>query len=203
LVEVRAAGAAATPAEQDTFAVMLSGDGGWAGLDQKVAAALAARGVPVVGFDSLRYFWRKRTAEGLAADLDRIVRYYAAHWKRGRVVLVGYSQGANALPASFNRMPEASRRMVAQIALIGLEHKVAWQFHLSNWIGSPADAEPILPEAVKLRAAVTLCLYGDGDGDALCPELPAESVTAEQMPGGHHFNGAYAELAARILARVE
>ncbi|WP_199288127.1 AcvB/VirJ family lysyl-phosphatidylglycerol hydrolase, partial [Escherichia coli] len=33
--------AGATPATHDLFAVLLSGDGGWAGLDQDVAAALA------------------------------------------------------------------------------------------------------------------------------------------------------------------
>src|SRR6201996_4408499 len=102
LVEVPATGLATTKAAKDTFAIMLSGDGGWAGLDQKVAATLAAQGVAVVGFDSLRYFWSKRTPEGLAGDLDRMVRFYAVHWKRRHVVLVGYSQGANALPASFN-----------------------------------------------------------------------------------------------------
>jgi type IV secretory pathway VirJ component len=203
LIETPVTGAAKIPAASDTFAVMLSGDGGWAGLDKKVAAALAEQGVAVVGLDSLRYFWSKRTPEGLAGDLDRIVRYYATHWKRHRVILVGYSQGANALPASYNRLPERSRRLVAQVVLIGLEHHVAWQFHLSNWIGAPVDAQPILPEALKLRAATTLCLYGEGDGDTLCPELPAESVTAEQMPGGHHFNGAFDELAARILARLD
>jgi len=119
------------------------------------------------------------------------------------VVLVGYSQGANALPAAVNRLPEASRRRVAQVVLIGLEHKVSWQFHLSNWIGAPVEAQPILPEASKLSAGATLCIYGEGDGGALCPELPAESVTALQMPGGHHFNGAYDQLAARILARLD
>src|SRR6185312_8598901 len=139
LVEVPATSVAASQAGRDTFAILLSGDGGWAGLDKDVAAALAEQGVAVVGFDSLRYFWSKRTPQGLAGDLDRIVRYYAAHWKRRRVVLIGYSQGANVLPAAFNRLPEPSRRMVEQLVLIGLEHKAAWQFHISNWIGAPAD----------------------------------------------------------------
>jgi type IV secretory pathway VirJ component len=202
LVEVPATGPAVTPAAQDTFAIFLSGDGGWAGLDQKVATTLAAQGIPVVGLDSLRYFWSKRTPEGLAADLDRIVRYYAARWDRAHVVLIGYSQGANVLPAAFNRLPDPSRSDVSQVVLIGLEDKVAWQFHLSNWIGAPADAELVLPEASKLHAAATLCLYGEGDGDTLCDKLPAESVTAQQLPGGHHFNGDLDQLAARILARL-
>jgi type IV secretory pathway VirJ component len=203
LVDVPATVAAATPAAKDTFAVMLSGDGGWAGIDQKVAGALAAQGIAVVGFDSLRYFWSPRTPQGLAGDVDRVIRSYSARWKRGRVLLIGYSQGANVLPAAVNRLPAASRNRVAQVVLIGLEHKAAWQFHIANWIGAPADAQPILPEASKLSAATTLCLYGEGDGDSLCPQLPAESVTAQQMPGGHHFNGAYEELAARILGRLD
>src|SRR5262249_51182676 len=50
----------------DTFAVLLSGDGGWAGIDKEVASRLAAHGIPVAGVDSLRYFWAPRTPEGLA-----------------------------------------------------------------------------------------------------------------------------------------
>src|SRR6185295_8933164 len=70
-----------------TFAVLLSGDGGWAGLDKKVAAALADKGVDVVGVDSLRYFWTPRTPQGLANDVDRVVRYYAAQWRKTGVIL--------------------------------------------------------------------------------------------------------------------
>jgi type IV secretory pathway VirJ component len=73
----------------------------------------------------------------------------------------------------------------------------------ANWIGAPADAKPILSDARKLHAATTLCLYGEGDDDALCPDLPAESVTAQELPGGHHFNGAYDDLADKILARLD
>ena len=87
----------------------MSGDGGWAGLDQDVAAALSAKGIPVVGLDSLRYYWTARTPDGLAADTDRIVRYYLAHFGKRRVLLIGYSQGADVLPFAVNRLPAATR----------------------------------------------------------------------------------------------
>ena len=48
----------------DSFAIIMSGDGGWAGLDKDVAQALSAHGIPVVGLDSLRYFWSPRTPKG-------------------------------------------------------------------------------------------------------------------------------------------
>jgi type IV secretory pathway VirJ component len=203
VIEAPATGPATTAAARETVAFFLSGDGGWAGLDKQVAAALQARGIPVVGLDSLRYFWSARTPDGLARDLDRMARYYTARWQKRRVLIIGYSQGANVLPAAYNRLPDATRQRVTQMVLIGLEARAAWQFHLANWIGRPADAQPIQPEAVRLNAATVLCLYGEGDGGALCPQLPPASVTAEVLPGGHHFNGAYGDLAARILARLE
>lgn len=197
LVEVKPQG------QGDAFAVLLSGDGGWAGLDKNVAAALAAKGIAVVGLDSLRYFWRARTPEGLANDLDRVLRYYAAHWQKSRAVLIGYSQGADVLPFAFNRLPAQTRPLVAQIVLMGLGENASFEFHLGNWLGGNKDAIPIAPEAHKLTAATTLCLYGSDEDDSLCPKLPPTSVHAQSLPGGHHFDGAYDELAALILKRID
>ena len=81
--------------ENNVFAVMLSGDGGWAGLDQDVAAELNRRGVPVVGLSSLRYFWSTQPANVAARDLTRIISHYAEAWHRPRVLLIGYSFGAD------------------------------------------------------------------------------------------------------------
>lgn len=41
------------------LAIVLSGDGGWRDVDKDVAEKLRSEGVSVVGWDSLRYFWRK------------------------------------------------------------------------------------------------------------------------------------------------
>ncbi len=194
IVEVPAAGVG------DTFAVLLSGDGGWAGLDKEVAATLAAKGIPVVGLDSLRYFWTARTPQGLATDLDRILRYYAAHWKKRRAVVIGYSQGADVLPFALNRLPETSRTLVVQTVLMGLSDKASFEFHLTNWIGRTHGALLTLPEVSKLAATATLCIYGKDDKEALCPKLPARNVNAQALPGGHHFGGNYDQLAELIAA---
>jgi len=76
-IEVAVASAAGP---SDAFAIIMSGDGGWAGLDQDIAAALSARGIPVVGLDSLRYYWTARTPDSVAADTDRMIRYYLSHF---------------------------------------------------------------------------------------------------------------------------
>jgi type IV secretory pathway VirJ component len=195
LIEVPADGGA-----DPRFAILLSGDGGWAGLGKEVAAALAARGIPVVGWDSLRYFWTARTPEGLAADVDRVVRFYAEHWHRTQALLIGYSQGADVLPFALARLPAATRPLIAHIVLMGLGEKASFEFHVGNWIGNDdEDALPIRPEAEKLSAATTLCLYGEDETDSLCPRL-GQAVRAQQLPGGHHFGGDYGRMADVILA---
>jgi type IV secretory pathway VirJ component len=199
IVEVPATG------DGDAFAVLLTGDGGWAGLDKNVSAALAKRGVPVAGLDSLRYFWTPRTPDGVAADVDRIVRYYAAMWHKSRVLLIGYSQGADVLPFAVNRLPRATRSLVAGTVLLGPGDKASFEFHARRWFGGGDDDDdlPILPEALKLDGKTTRCLYGSDDDDALCPSIPAEHASAEELSGGHHFGGAYDKLAARILTSLD
>ncbi len=187
---------AGTPGNR--LAVLLSGDGGWAGIDKGIASAFVAQGVPVAGFDSLRYFWTARKPEGLAADLDRLIRYYAARWKRSEIILIGYSQGADVLPFALNRMPHRTRASVRLTALLGLGQKASFEFHVTNWIGASGD-QPILPEAEKLLAATTLCVYGSDERNSLCPLLAPLHAQALLLSGGHHFGGDYGALAQRIL----
>jgi type IV secretory pathway VirJ component len=182
----------------DAFAVLLSGDGGWAGIDKEVARALAGRGIPVVGWDTLRYFWSPRTPQDVARDLDRTVQYYAKAWNRPHALLIGYSQGADVLPFAVNRLPEATRRMIQTTTLLGLGRNAAFEFHLSNWVG-PASGLPILPEYQKLSRANTVCVFGTGDKDSLCADFPPGTPGMVELSGGHHFDGDYDALARLAL----
>jgi type IV secretory pathway VirJ component len=191
-----------TQAAGKRFAVLLSGDGGWANIDKDIAAELARQGVPVAGFDSLRYFWSKRTPEGVAADLDRLVRYYAARWQRSEVILIGFSQGADVLPFALNRLPERTRAAVRLSVLLAPSEKASFEFHVSNWLG-PSGDRPVLPEAQKLDAARTLCVHGSEEKRSLCPQLSPAQAQVVTIKGNHHFDGDYAGLAKRILRATE
>ena len=199
IVEVEATAGTAVPGSSDSFAVLLSGDGGWAGIDKEVAGLLADRGIPTAGVDSLRYFWTARTPLGLAQDIDRIVRYYAFHWKKKNALLVGYSQGADVLPFAVNRLPPATRSLVKLTTLIGVSEYAAFEFHVANWIGSDSDGLPIRPEMDKLSSADTLCVYGDDDNESICPKIGEQHARVIELPGGHHFGGNYLPLAQLII----
>jgi len=180
--------------------VLVSGDGGWAGLDKEVAAGLAARGIPVVGLDSLRYFWKARTPDGFAADLDRLLRFYADRWHKSRALLVGYSQGADVLPFAVNRLSVEARGLVARAVLLAPAEKAAFEFHLTNWIGRNSGDIAVRPEIDRLDLDRVVCVYGEDEADeSPCRTLPGPA-RARALPGGHHFNGAYGDLVREITA---
>jgi type IV secretory pathway VirJ component len=188
-----------TPAGS-TFAIILSGDGGWAGLDKDVANALSAAGIPVVGLDSLRYFWSPRTPAGLAADLDRMIHYYLAKLGKQEVLLIGYSQGADVLPFAVNRLNAAARSHVGLAAVMGLSEHALFEFHMTSWISDDNSGPATLPEVDKITGIPVLCIYGDQETDTLCPKLDPHKATVVKLKGGHHFDGDYAGLARLILS---
>lgn len=200
LVEVPPpAGAPAT----DRFAVMLSGDGGWAGLDREVSQRLAARGIPVVGLNSLQYFWRARTPQQLGHDLARIVAHYQARWHGNRVLILGYSFGADVAPFAVANLPSAVRAHVAGVGLLGIGQTASFEFRVGDWIGRKDENEyptsPALQELPGLvRPAPVVCLFGAEEIDSGCRAHPG--VQAIRLPGGHHLGGDYGVLADRLLA---
>ena len=186
-------------APSDAFAVLMSGDGGWAGLDQDIAAALSQKGIPVVGLDSLRYYWTARTPDGLAEDTDRMIRYYLTHFGKKRALLIGYSQGADVLPFAVNRLPQATKVQVALMAILGMSEHALFEFHVSSWISDDTSGPPTLPEVQRVIGVPVLCIYGEDEHDSLCPKLDAAKFKIVKVKGGHHFNGDYAALADQIL----
>lgn len=190
------------PAEGSSpeLAILLTGDGGWAGLDQELAARLAAHGVPTVALNSLKYFWSLRKPQQVADDLARIMRHYLAAWHKERVLLVGYSFGADVLPFAVLRLPQDLRAKVATLSLMGLDETASFEISVSEFLGTDTHEAPTRPELSALGPLPVLCIYGEGEQDSLCPTLNIPVLKREQVGKGHHFSGEYDQLADRILA---
>lgn len=196
LVEIPAHGP-----EKNLMALHISGDGGWGVTDKGLSNSLAAQGIPVVGLNSLKYFWTKRTPEETAKDVERVLRYYLAAWKKAQVLFLGYSFGADVLPFVINRLPGELRGKVQLVVLLGPSPDAQFEFHLTNWLGGAetASAFRVLPELQKLKGAKIICFYGDEEDDSLCKTLDPRLAKCIERKGGHRLGGNYAPVAAEIL----
>jgi type IV secretory pathway VirJ component len=191
----------------DTVAIFYSGDGGWRSLDQRVAARLKENGVPVIGLDSLRYFWSEKTPEATAADLSAIIAHYRKRLGVSKVVLIGFSFGANLLPKIYGLLPETDRNTVTLMSLLALSHQADFEIVLGSWVGvaGPARHGDPVDHLTTVEAGKIQCVYGLDEEDSGCPALEprvGDGLELIARPGGHHFDGDYELVADKVLARI-
>ncbi|HSB98237.1 MAG TPA: AcvB/VirJ family lysyl-phosphatidylglycerol hydrolase, partial [Spongiibacteraceae bacterium] len=189
-------------ARDDFFVVLLSGDGGWANIDKDIGDQLNRAGIPVIGWNTLQYFWNRKTPEIAGADLQRVIAHYQQIWQKPRVLLIGFSLGADVLPFMVSRLPSAQRTRIADIALLSLSHTVDFEFHVSAWLGSSkGDTHQVAPELKKITEPV-LCVYGSEDDDTLCKDFKAANVSNAVLPGDHHYEGDFKSVTKLILEHL-
>ncbi len=188
------------------LAVFISGDGGWRDIDKQIGEYLQNHGVSVIGVDTLRYFWRKKPPETVAADVDRIVAHYQQLWQVRKTALLGYSFGADILPLAWGKMNAATRDTTDLIGLVSPEPTADLEVTVSGWLGLSSSSEvPIQPYIASMPAGKVMCIYGadeQAENDTACTLPELSSATRLVRPGGHHFDGNYEVIADAILAKL-
>lgn len=207
------------PADKDdVLTVLYSGDGGWADLDKQLGTAFAARGIPVIGVNAFKYFWRDRSPDVAARQLDALITAYLDKWHKRRVWLVGFSFGADVLPSLIDRLGPAVRSRITQLVLLSPSRDITFEIQFEGYMMAQGRFKafvkttsekfnkvphyPALPPVVALKEQFpVVCYYGKDDADdSLCTErgLPAW-VEVHGKSGGHHFAGGYQPLAAQMI----
>lgn len=206
--------------EEDLLVVIYSGDGGWWDLDQRLGAVFVERGIPVAGVSTFKYFWRYRAPQESAHDLDGLLDKYTAQWGKKRVLLIGYSFGADVLPTLVGLLRPDNRAKLSQLVLLsgsrdinfeieleGYMQQGWWTTHTHNFLQwlNPVVHTPAMPPIAQLGGKPPMaCYYGEEDADdSVCtdPHLPG-FVTVYKKPGSHHFDENYEKLATELIQRM-
>lgn len=185
-----------------TLAIFYSGDGGWRGLDKYVSEKFGDSGISVVGVDSLEYFWDTKPAELAATDLAEIMQHYRQAWGIKRFVLIGYSFGADVMPALYNRLPVADQEAVGNIILLSLARQTNFEIHIEGIMGKDVGQYATGPEIARLPADKVTCLYGtDESRKSGCTDT---SIVGNVMAftGNHHFNDDYETVSGKLLGVI-
>ncbi len=193
---------------RDTFALFYSGDGGWAEIDRELSRKLNELDIPVVGVSSLQYFWQKQPPETGAQDLERLITAYSKLFNRPRCILVGFSFGADILPAFASRLSPTAKEKVRGLLLLSPSIETDFEIHIEGWLGFDeiANGEAIFPDIEKLKKPV-LCLYGaEEEAETVCARPEAQKLDgfkAVELPGDHHFDGDYEKVSEAFRPFVQ
>ena len=192
-----------TKGDAHRVAIIITGDGGWAGLDRGVADALTADGVRVIGFSTLKFFWHKQTPEAAAQAIARVIAHYGKADPEATFVLIGYSFGASLVPVVANRLPEEAVKRVDGGVLISPDDEAVFEIHVGDWFGSTRhdEALPIGPEMNASKVPL-VCVHGTDENDSFCQKPQPAHVRVVTLPGGHHYDGDYTALGNLIVKNL-
>ena len=175
-------------------AILLSGNGGWWGLCDKLASRLADEHVTTIGLNSLAYFVSHRTPADAAADIKRMA---AAVAPQRSIMLLGYSYGADVVATIYNELDAGLRARIQLVSLMGLTRDV--NFGIGFWQVA-AETRKTAPAVAKITGPAIQCFAGDEEGrKSACHALDPRQVEIVELPGGHHFGGDYEALAQHVI----
>jgi type IV secretory pathway VirJ component len=170
-------------------ALIISGDGGWYGFEQSIADHLAGLGIPTIGLDSRRYFWKRKTPEETAADISTALSYYGAKWEREQFILIGYSLGAEIVPFILTRLPEEMRAKIRSSVLLSPAINTDFEIHVSNMLGmgNRENTFNVVEEIAKIQAGSLLAIFGESEKSKVPGLLTGTPVKIRIVPGDHHY----------------
>lgn len=189
------------PEDANTPMVLfLSGDGGWTGFDQQICNQLAMKHLPVVGLNCQSYFWKKKTPEQVANDLTPVIRYYLQTWNKSKLLLSGYSFGANVLPFIKNRLPDDLKNRIDKMVLLSPDPSGDFEIHIAAMMGKGGGPYDVAAEIRNLQRIHVLCVSGDKEENEIQNALAGVShVHFEKIPGSHHYNNDAAKVASTFF----
>ena len=175
-------------------AILLSGNGGWWGLCDKLASRLADEHVTTIGLNSLAYFVSHRTPAAAAADIARMASTVAP---QRPIMLLGYSYGADVVATIYNELDPALRARIQLVSLMGLTRDV--NYGIGFWQVA-AETRRTAPAVRQISGPAIQCFAGDEEGHkSACHSLDPRQIEIIGLPGGHHFGGDYEALAQHVI----
>ena len=182
----------------------ISGDGGWNKFSTALIQQFADNGYPVIGLDAKSYFWEKKTPKQTATDVRALLEKYGRDWKRNKVVLMGYSFGADVMPFVYNNLSADWQKKIKHQVLLSPSSKTDFEVHISEMLGyRKKNGMSVVAEINKITACNILFLFGDDDNDFPMNKLTIKNYKNVILPGGHHFDNNVNELVEKIAAEIK
>jgi len=170
--------------------IFWSGDGGWHhDLDAKMGAELAGRGFDVVGLDTNVWFSSLRTRVEAGRKLAELIAHYGRTAPGRRIIVMGWSFGADVLPIAFNNLPDTDKQAISALVLLAVSRSTTMQVTLASRTGLDPGDVPVMPELARLPRDKLICVYNTHDSatsGCLGPATSGASVI--HIPGDHSFD---------------
>ena len=179
---------------------LISGDGGWTSFDQSLAETFASRGLPVVGLDAQKYFWKEKTPNVATTDISTAIMQYCAQMGKDEFILAGYSFGASVVPFVANRLSAGLKSKLRGVVSLSPDVTADFEIHIADMLNFGGNRlYNVLAEYKKINKIPAVCLFGSAEDKGTVDQFRKEGIKVGIIPGDHHFNNDFSEIVNAML----
>jgi len=184
--------------------VFISGDGGWNSFEESLCKSLNQKGVSLVVLDAQKYFWKSKTPDETAIDLQRVVETWQKNWNKEQFVLAGFSFGASVVPFAVNRFTESLGRKLAAAILISPDKSCDFEIHLSDMLNvvTTRGKFDVLGEIRSGSFKKLVAFFGNEERIDTRNAFEQAGASIRLLPGNHHFDSGFDALADLMVAEM-
>ena len=170
----------------------LSGDAGFNSFSKGLANDFYIMGYDVFGLNTKNYFWNKKTPEQTSAAIENYIDKQLQGRKNQKVILIGYSFGADVTPFVYNHFTEDLKNKIQHVFIIGPSKTTDFKIHLNEYFGmEPKGSILVTPEINKMTDVPVTVILSDFE----YAHFPYEEIKLshnyqmKHIPGNHHYSG--------------
>lgn len=170
----------------------ISGDAGFNTFSKNLGKELHAFGYDVFALNTKAYFWDQKTPEETSLDIENYINKQLEGRKDQKVIIVGYSFGADVTPFVYNRFSESLKNKVQKVFIIGPSKSNDFKIHLEEYFGQEIKGSlPVVPEINRMGNVPLMVILSDFE----FANFPYQQITLgsnyqmRHIVGNHHYGG--------------
>ncbi len=182
----------------------LSGDAGFNTFSKSLSDELFKRNYDITALDSKSYFWKPKTPTETTNKISEYLNEKLKGRKNQKIILLGYSFGADVLPFIVNKLPQNLHQKIVSVILLDPSKTADFEVSLQGMILDKARGDyEVLPEINKMKVPKTFAILSDIGIKFPVKKVIIPNFTTSHLPGNHRFNYEYNKLANLISQNIQ
>ncbi len=186
---------------QDDLVIYLTGDGGWNSFSRHLVHSFEKKGYGVVSINTRDYFWSQKSPQEFTNAIEKLSEHFLDKWNKKKVILVGYSFGADVASFLPLRLSSSLQDKVKNLVLLSPSASTDFVIRLRDMVGNHdnLDREYKTAPEIEKSALPTICVFGKQEDLILKKRLKEDKhLTIYQIPGDHEYEENYSLLTSLI-----
>lgn len=180
----------------------ISGDGGFNTFSKTFAQEIHHFGYDVFALNTKKYFWKKKTPLQASRDSENYLKQIIKNRKNKKIIIVGYSYGADVAPFIYNRFDPDFKKNIQKLIIIGPSKVNDFEIHLQEYVtGSMQYGYSVTNEINHLKNVPFTLIVSDFEYKYFPnTEITLKDYQFVHLPGNHHFSGNTKMLAKSVVS---